>query len=124
MGTTASTTWGNPYSWDAAFSAHVALLNSAGFAGHTDWRLPNVKELVSIVNYENVGPAVSPAFNTNCISPCTVLTCSCTQASFYWSSSSYAIYPQFDWNVDFVDGSVSPNPPASNFFVRAVRGGA
>jgi len=40
----------NTYTWDAVFSVHVGTLNSTGFAGHTDWRVPNVKELTSIVN--------------------------------------------------------------------------
>src|SRR5919197_1060292 len=66
----------NTYTWDNAFSVHVAMLNSTNFAGHTDWRLPNVKELESIVNYQNVAPFVSPAFNNNCTPGCTVLTCS------------------------------------------------
>jgi len=32
------------YTWEQAF-AHVAALNGMSFAGHADWRLPNVKEL-------------------------------------------------------------------------------
>jgi hypothetical protein len=59
------------YTWDNAFAVKVATLNSESFAGHTDWRVPNVKELQSIVNYENVDPAVSSAF-TECAktAPC------------------------------------------------------
>ncbi len=34
----------NHYTWEQAF-AHVAALNGMSFAGHADWRLPNVKEL-------------------------------------------------------------------------------
>jgi hypothetical protein len=37
------------YTWDAAFAVKVAALNSTTFAGHADWRLPNIKELQSIV---------------------------------------------------------------------------
>lgn len=50
--------------WEDAFAVHVTGLNArSGFAGHTDWRLPNVNELQSIVNYETSSPAVSLAFH-------------------------------------------------------------
>ncbi len=104
---------------------HIAGLNAGGgFAGHTDWRLPNVKELQSIVNYENVNPSVSPAFNTACAATCTVLTCSCTAAAGYWSSSTDAGFPTFAWFVGFNFGNVNQfNKSLSLFVVRALRGG-
>lgn len=114
----------NSHNWGAAFSVHVAGLNAANFAGHNDWRLPNVKELQSIVNYENVSPAVSPAFNTGCAPGCTVTTCSCTQAYFYWSSTSFAGSPDGAWSVSFFYGDVNGNFKSDSLFVRAVRGGS
>src|SRR5438477_8281896 len=78
----------NTYTWANAFAQHVATLNSTSFASHTDWRVPNVKELESIHNWQNFSPAVSPAFNNNCRSGCTVLTCSCTASSTYWWSTT------------------------------------
>jgi hypothetical protein len=108
---------------------------SAGFAGHTDWRLPNVKELVSIVNYENANPSVSLPFNTACVDACTVLNCSCTQTFFngqatvYWSSSStsssttFAVGPPSAWSVGFILGAVPSLDKSFSFSVRAVRGG-
>jgi hypothetical protein len=116
--------WDNTYSWDNAFAVHVATLNGgAGFADHKDWRVPNVKELQSIVNYQNVYPAVSPAFNTGCAPGCTVLTCSCTVSGYYWSSSTYAYYPGSAWYVYFHDGDVHALNESGNYYVRAVRAG-
>ena len=111
------------YTWANAFAVHIVGLNAGlGFAGHTDWRLPNVKELLSIVNYETLNPAVSPAFNTRCVAGCTVLTCSCT-AAFYWSSSTGAGSPAGAWVVFFNIGSVRDIVGKGNSLrVRAVRG--
>jgi len=117
---------GNTYTWDQAFSGHVATLNTMSFAGHTDWRVPNYKELVSILNLQNVSPpAVSPAFN-NCSSGCTVLTCSCTSPYYYWSSTSWAFGPTYAWFVDFFHsgGGVDANGKGNGYAVRGVRGGS
>ena len=97
-----------------------------GSAGKRDWRLPNYKELTSILNLKNFDPAVSAAFNTNCVPNATVLDGSCTAALFYRSSTSDASFPSGAWCVDFFGGLVgnvdksAPAPPR----VRAVRGGA
>ena len=113
----------NLYTWDQAFSGHVATLNTMSFAGHTDWRVPNLRELQSIANYQNSNPAVSPAFNTGCTFGCTVLTCSCNTSADYWSSSSYASIPSGAWFVDFLDGAVDPGFTSDNFAFRGLRGG-
>jgi hypothetical protein len=94
-----------------------------GFAGHNDWRISNSKESQSIVNHQNFNPAVSAAFNTGCVAGCTVLTCSCTVASGYWSSASSAFNPSSAWGVGFNDGGVGAVDKSGAFYIRAVRGG-
>ena len=111
------------YTWGEAF-VHVAGLNQVAFAGHTDWRLPNAKELMSIVNFEKVGPAVSAAFNTKCESGCTVLTCSCTSGVLHWSSTTAASDPQNAWYLLFFSGVlVESSKSLHTSAVRAVKGG-
>lgn len=112
------------YTWEEAFALYVAGLNTANFAGHNDWRLANAKELQSIVNYQNIDPAVSAAFNTGCAASCTVTTCSCTAASNYWSSTTSANEPTtVAWVVNFKFGFVITRNKSGERHVRAVRGG-
>jgi uncharacterized protein DUF1566 len=85
-------TWsgGGETIWD--WLEDINTENGVGFAGHNDWRIPNVRKLQSIVDYERFSPSVAPVFNTNCTSN-TVLTGSCTFIFGYWSSSSRASNP-------------------------------
>jgi hypothetical protein len=100
----------------------VAQLNmGAGFAGHTDWRVPNVKELESIVNYQNFNPAAGAAFNASCSLGCTVATCSCTQSGDYWSATTFVGSPGYAWGVYFADGDVFDYNKTYEFYLRAVR---
>jgi hypothetical protein len=121
------------YTWADAFAVHVVTLNQINFAGHTDWRLPNVRELQSIVDFENFSPAIAPAFNTGCVPGATVLTGSCTPAvsaaspgAVYWSSTTaWANSPAAAWVVAFATGDTYHEFKVylnAMHHVRAVRG--
>jgi hypothetical protein len=119
------------YSWDEAFSVHVAGLNAMNFAGYNDWRVPNIRELQSIMNYEAVTPAISEPFNHDCEPGVTVLTGSCTAPTptgpwnfSYWSSTSAQVNPWTAYYGGFHGGDVNPeDKSAGRNHVRAVRGG-
>jgi hypothetical protein len=112
------------YTWTNAFSTKVAMLNAGSFAGFTDWRVPNVNELQSLVSYGASYPAINAAFDANCAATCSVLTCSCTQDSAYWSSSTYQDISSNAWVVYFNDGYVVGYLKDNSGYVRAVRGGS
>lgn len=114
----------NLYTWANAFATKIATLNTMRFAGHADWRVPNLNELESIRNLKEAGPAVSAVFHTQCSGGCTVLTCSCTRSANYWSSSTYANNPANAWNVNFPAGNVFSFDKTVSFAVRGVRGGS
>ncbi len=58
--------------WQAAL-AWIQAKNAERYLGHSDWRLPNAKELQSIVDYTRApavthGPAIAPVFQTTRLS--------------------------------------------------------
>ena len=79
------------------------------FAGHDDWRLPNVRELQSIVDYGRYNPAIDPVFSA--------------ESSWYWSSSSFVDFTRVAWRVSFNVGYVAHGDKLHDaHYVRAVRG--
>lgn len=104
----------------------LATLNAgSGFAGHTDWRIPNRFELETLVDLGTEEPTAYPEFN-DCPTGCALPNCSCTRADSYVSSTS-VIQPSIDyevWLVEFHEGRALRSAKATPFFkARAVRGG-
>jgi hypothetical protein len=105
----------------------AGMNGGGGFAGYTDWRIPNSRELYSIVDLEVFNPSTDPTFHdsigcTGC-SDVTVASCSCTVSSYYWSSTTVANSPGDAWDVDFHGSFVDVGVKAGGRRVRAVRGG-
>jgi len=119
--------WSSPLTdtvWDWINAINTEVGNGVGFAGFNDWRLPNVRELQSIIDFGRITPAVDPVFNNNVTTGCTVLTCSATiPAGFYWSSTTVATIGVDAWTVDFGAGHLIADLKSASHFVRAVRGG-
>ena len=76
-----------------------------------DWRLPNLREFHSLIDYGSSHPALPPGH------PFTNVEMT------YWSSTNNAYYPWISWHVSLLSGSVSYNNKTDPFFVLAVRGG-
>lgn len=94
------------YNWCAA----VTYCDGLTLAGKDDWRLPNVRELQSIVDYGRILPAVDPVFAPT--------------FREYWSSTSGVNVPHRAWAIDFGDGLVGGDFKTVPYRVRAVRGGS
>ena len=75
------------------------------------WRMPNIKELASIVDRSKSNPAITdPSAFPNT-----------PYDTFFWSSSPYVGYSEYAWYVDFNDGEVANNYRDNDFYVRLVR---
>jgi uncharacterized protein DUF1566 len=106
------------YTWAQAFQK-IADLNAANFAGHDDWRLPNVNELLTLVHYGQIDPAIDAPFTTGNDGTGDSFT-----AGFkYWSSTTYVGGPNAAWWVHFFAGGVGTEYKIAGFGVRAVRSG-
>lgn len=98
------------YTWDNA----LAYCNGLTLGGYTDWRLPNVKELQSILD---VTKTSAPTINITYFPD--------TQAADYWSSTTFAGTNSYAWYVQFSIGITltSGVSKGTGLYVRCVRGG-
>jgi hypothetical protein len=82
-----------------------------GIGAHTDWRLPTIVELATIVDTNTLGCQVGGA----CIDPIFGLTV----ATFYWSVTE--VDDSTGWLVDFRSGAVGTGSPSFALHARPVR---
>jgi len=78
---------------------------------YSDWRLPNLNELTSIVDDTKVSPSIDTAVFQN------------TASNYYWSSTTYAGYSDDAWGVFFYNGYQNYYFKAHSYYVRCVRAG-
>ena len=112
---------GNIYNWYVASGTYDATYNptsqdvcgALNLGGHSDWRLPAKKELMTIVDYgiPYPGPTIDTTYFPN------------TKSVYYWTSTSFVGgLPTFAFSASFGDSIVSyVNKPWSGY-VRCVRG--
>lgn len=89
----------------------LAYCEDLGWGGHDDWRLPDGKELQSIVETRRA----SPAINTTAFPA--------TPAEQFWTSSVSVFYMGGSWEINFEDGNFNGGNPDHAMLVRCVRAG-
>ncbi|MGH7790078.1 MAG: DUF1566 domain-containing protein [Candidatus Binatia bacterium] len=105
----------------------VAQLNAAAFAGYSDWRVPTLGELGTLVDRGTALPAVDAAFRSaGCATACADIVaadCSCTTSFFYWTATPAAPIDMRvrAWNIRFDIGALDAGPVGLLVHGRAVR---
>ncbi|KPJ56653.1 hypothetical protein AMJ49_04285, partial [Parcubacteria bacterium DG_74_2] len=107
---------GTTTTWDNA----IDFCNNLDFAGYTDWRLPNYKELFSIVDF---GTQSAPVINKNYFG---------VKPDRYWTSSVWKEHREYPgpvyyvYTIDFSNGKTYrvniKDEPLTDFYILPVRG--
>jgi hypothetical protein len=106
---------GGPRSWVDAVDYCTNMNTGSGTYGYTDWRLPNVREMQSLIDYGSDFPAMPE------VHPFTDVV----SGEKYWSSSTFSVFPDLDhsWSVDLRRGRVDHEDKTLAYYVWPVRGG-
>ncbi len=94
-------------SWSVALS----IADDEVFAGHSDWRLPTINELRTLVETGCHNPAINTAVFSNLNSP------------QVWSSTTYVSFQPTAWGVTFTNGESVVIGKSGGGSIRLVRGG-
>lgn len=94
------------YSWREASS----LASATDFGGSNSWRLPTVRELSTLLEYQCTMPAINLTIFPE------------TPATNFWTATHYAGYVNGAWNLNFNDGVHDNSSKNYRLYVRLVRG--
>jgi hypothetical protein len=101
-----------PLMWEEAL-AYVKQMNGKGKCGYKDWRLPNRKELFSLVSHVNVNPSLlsnHPFVNVF--------------SGYYWTSTTCIRLSRQAWYIHFGGGRVFKGMKHGSYMVWPVRSGS
>ena len=98
-----------PLAWDEAFS-FIREQNHLGLYGYNDWKLPNRREMYSLIDLETINPSLPPdhpfvdVFN-----------------GYYWTSTSCARLPDQAWYIHLGGARVFKGMKYNAYMIWPVR---
>lgn len=103
----------SPDSTTRTWADALTYANNLTLCGYSDWRLPNINELESLINKGETTPddwLSNQGFNN-------------VQSSGYWSSTTIAYWTGNAWYIIMDSGYVDSSPKANYYYVLPVRAG-
>jgi hypothetical protein len=101
-----------PLSWGEALD-YVRAMNARGEHGFSDWRLPNRRELRSLVSYQTRRPALPERHPFAGVF-----------LGWYWTSTTAAINPAYAWYVHMDGARMFYGRKEQDYLLWPVRGGS
>jgi hypothetical protein len=98
--------------WQGALDYVKSINSGAGLGGYHDWRLPNRKELFSLIDHSKWVPALPASHPFQNV-----------QSDYYWSSTTSAYSTDSAWFVYMWYGAVYASSKSGRNFVWPVRSG-
>jgi hypothetical protein len=102
--------------WEHAL-AFVREINAGTYpacgGGQADWRLPNRRELRSLIDYDESFPALPAGHPFRNV-----------RIDYYWTSTTKPSTPEYAWFVFFMNGLLHPDLKSGDNYLWPVRGGA
>jgi len=95
------------YMWENALTYCEVM----SLGEHSDWRLPNIKELETIVDENQLNPAINETYFPD------------TELNEYMSATTCVYSTPMVWVVYFATGAMGPTEKTTPRYVRCVRGG-
>jgi hypothetical protein len=92
------------------FGGALVYCKNLTWGGYDDWRVPNPRELHSIVHGQVNDPAINYAIFKE------------TPAQAFWTNTTYVPILADGWTVDFESGQTLPSTKSTAQAVRCVRG--
>lgn len=101
--------WQQSFKGNQSWKAALAYCETLDYAGYTDWRLPDINELKTVIDYEQYNPAIDASAFPG------------TPGDLFWSSTTDTRYTDDAWVVDFHEGEVYSGNKTHMHNTRCVR---
>ncbi len=99
-----------PLTWQEALD-YVSHMNTEKAFGYSDWRLPNRRELRSLISYQTKSPVLQAGHPfTNIFH------------GWYWTSSTAAINTKYAWYINLEGGRMFYGKKSQNYLLWPVQG--